>query len=466
MIRKFNHKKASILTFLFSLFIFSQHLHAEISLAVNPQTGGSELDFGQLNQVYQELSRQVDIEIRGTTAQYELRQEPLGRLRSAKGDEIPWNGFTVRGLSGTNKFGRLDVNPETVANSLLYTANQNGTPDSFSLIYNLKVTSDIPADFYRGQLRFTVIPVDASQSSVSVILNVIVSVKLETEAGQPKASLEITTASGTGFIYLNSTKEENKRCDVLVKINGSFKKPFSIKQILANAPESNEGSRLEPAALNVEVVGAQTGIGLPISPLSLNPVAVYTSRPTGEADSSLIISYALADLSGQKAGRYRSRIQFVLEEAGLEAERYNLALEVEIERTFNLKVIPESAAGAIEFSGLKPGELSKTSEVVVEISSNAGKRYQVNQNVLSELVDKQGNKIDPVYFTFWAESRETKGTIKVMDKQKVKMGDTVLFISDSQGSGDTFKVIYELSSSLDIKAGDYVTRISYTLLEI
>lgn len=466
MIRKFSHKKISILTIIFSLFIFSQHLKAEISLVVNPQTGGSELDFGQLNQLYQEVSRQVDIEMKDTTAQYELRQEPLGPLRSAKGDEIPWHELTVRGLSGTNKFGRLNVNPETIVNSVLYTANQNGSPDSFSLVYTIKTASGIRPDYYRGQLKFTVLPVNASQNSVSTILNVIVVVKLETETGRPQASLEIGTTSGSGFIYLSSAKEENKRCDVSVKINGSFKKLFSIKQILALAPESNEGNRLGPGTLNVQVEATQLGIGLPLSTLSLSPQAVYTSRPTGEADSSFIISYTLADLSGQKAGRYRSRIQFILEEMGLEIEKYAMGLEVEIERFFDLVVTSQFGGGLIEFSGLKPGEPPKINEVIVEIRNNTGKRYQVNQNVLSELVNKQGNKIASEYFTFRTESRETKGVLKAAEKQEVKKTDAVVFISDASGSSDAFKIIYELAGSWDIKAGDYATRISYTLLEI
>ena len=251
-----------------------------------------------------------------------------------------------------------------------------------------------------------------------------------------------------------------------VKINGSFKKLFSLKQILALAPESNEGNRLGPGTLNVQVEATQLGIGLPLSTLSLSPQAVYTSRPTGEADSSFIISYTLADLSGQKAGRYRSRIQFILEEMGLEIEKYAMGLEVEIERFFDLVVTSQFGGGLIEFSGLKPGEPPKINEVIVEIRNNTGKRYQVNQNVLSELVNKQGNKIASEYFTFRTESRETKGVLKAAEKQEVKKTDAVVFISDASGSSDAFKIIYELAGSWDIKAGDYATRISYTLLEI
>ena len=466
MVKKASHITLILIAALSVLFILPQYLQAEISLSVNPQTGGSELDFGQLNQVYQEVSRQVDVEMRGTTAQYELRQEPLSPLRNARGDEIPWNNLTLRGLSGTNKFGRLKVNPEAVTNSVIYTGNQNGSPDSFTLAYTLNAHQGIRTDFYRGQLRFTVIPVNASQSSVSTILNVIVVVKPETETGQLKPSIDITTASGSGLIYLNSRKEENKRCDVLVKINDKFNRPFSINQILILPPESSEGKRLEPGVVNLEVQGTQLGAGLPLSGLSLNPLTIYKSKPTGETDNSFIVSYTLGDMAQAKAGRDRSRIQFIVEEMGLELERHTLELEVEIERVFDLLITPQLDSGLIEFSGVRPGEPPKRNEVIVEILNNTGKRYQLNQNVLSELVDSQGNRIEAKYFTFRSESMETKGTLKATEKQAAKKGDSILYISDNSGSSDKFKIIYELEGSLDIKAGDYATRISYSLLEI
>ncbi|TAN59278.1 hypothetical protein EPN16_07620 [bacterium] len=467
MIKKANSVILSFITVFSVLFILPQHLRAEISLSVNPHAGGSELDFGQLNQVYQEVSRQVGVEIRGTNTQYELRQEPLSPLRNARGDEIPWSNLTLRGLAGTNKFGRLQVNPEPVRNAVLYTANQDGNADSFTLVYTLKFFEGIRPDFYRGQLRFSVIPVNAGQSSVSAILNIVVVVKPETEAGVPMPYIEITTVTGSRFIYLNSKREESKRCDVLVKINGKFNRPFSIYQILNRFPESGEGQSLEPEAVMVEARGARVGAGLPLSALSLNPLVIYKSKPTGEADSGFIVSYSLGGHTSGRAGRYRSRIQFVLEEMGIERERQAMELDIEIERVFDL-VITSSVfeSGDIEFRGLRPGEPPQVNEVVVEILNNTGKRYQLNQNILSELVDKQGNKIESKYFTLRTESMQTKGILKATQKQEAGKGDTVLYISDSRGSSDKFKIIYELEGSQDIKAGDYASRISYSLLEL
>lgn len=454
-------------TLVFSaLFILPQALQADISLSITPQAGSSELDFGQLDQAYQEISRQVNVQVSGAAVQYELKQEPLSPLRNARGDEIPWNSITLRGLSGTNKFGRLQSNPEPVRNVVIYTANQNGNPDSFTLAYTLKSFDGLRPDFYRGQLRFSVIPVNSSQSSVSAILNLIVAVSPQTEAGQSGPSIEITAVSGSRLIYLNSKKEEGKRCDILVKINGRFNRPFSINQILTRLPETGEGKSLGFEAVKFEVQGARIGAGLPLSGLSLNPLAVYKSKPTGEADGSFIISYSLDDLAQAAAGRYRSRIQFILEEVGSEIDRQAVELEVEIERLFDLVITSAHEGGVIEFSGVKPGESPKASEVVVEILNNTGKRYQLSQNILSELAGRQGDKISPKYFTFRTESMQTRGTLRAMQKQEAGKGDAILYISDSRGSSDKFKIVYELEGSLDIKAGDYAGSISYSLLEL
>jgi hypothetical protein len=438
---------------------------ADASIRVRPHLGGSELDFDQVGLGVQEINREVDVVISGTTTQYELRQEPLSPLRSARGDEISWNNFVVRGLIGTNKFGRLEINSKPVANTVLYTSNQGGSPDSFSLIYTLNTLSGIQPGFYRGRLRFNFIPISGGQGIVSVILNVVVNVR--PSDGQEKTFIDITSARGTKIIYLNPNNPEQKRSDVVVKVQGRFKQPFTIKQILVNPLTSGEGNTLAPESVNTEVRAVNVGTGMPLTALSVAPQVVYKSRPTGEADENFVITYSLSDTLLQRAGRYRSRLQYVIEEMGLEIDRKLLELEIENEPVFDLIIIPQDVGGAIEFRNVVPGEGVGRSEVVIEVKSNLGKRYQVNQNVIAPLTDKEGRVIEAKYLTVHIENLDTKGTVKLPESQEVKTGDTVLFVSDKEGSPDKFKVVYELESPKEgIRAGDYSTRISYSLLEI
>lgn len=143
----------------------------------------------------------------------------------------------------------------------------------------------------------------------------------------------------------------------------------------------------------------------------------------------------------------------------------NLDLEVEIERVFDLTIRPE-LGGTIEFRDLKPQQAPKQSEVMFEVVSNIGKRYQISQNLSSGLVNKEGNTIPAKNFSLKEESLGTKGRLPFVSPAEVKTGETVLFISDTSGSSDKFKVIYELKPSLDIAAGDYSTRITYSIAEI
>ena len=458
-------KASSVCVGLFlSFLLFYPNCFADVSLTARPHSGAQELSFSQGSSLYREVNSEVDVEILGTSAQYEIRQEPFSALRNAKGSEIPWSSFLVSGLSGTNRFGRLKVNPEALTNSVLYTSNQNGSPDSFTLIYTYVAPQGITPDLYRGQMRFTFIPVGSGQSSISTILNVILIVKADEAAMKP--SLEVTTASGSSVIYLNSKSEEKKLCDVSVTLNGSHTKPFTIKQTLLKPLETVEGKSLEPKIIAIEVSGVKLGTVPAPGVLSDSPQVVYTSKPTGEADAGFSIRYRLEDSEVRRAGRYRSRLQYSIEEMGIELDRKTLELEVENEQVFDIILTPQEPGAGIEFRDIKPGEGTKKNEVVIEIKTNTGKKYQVNQNVIAALSDKEGNVIKPKYFTVKTEAMETKGVLKIPQSQEVSPGDVVLFVSDDAGSSDKFRAVYELASPMDVKAGDYSTKISYSLLEI
>jgi len=105
--------------------------------------------------------------------------------------------------------------------------------------------------------------------------------------------------------------------------------------------------------------------------------------------------------------------------------------------------------------------------VLIEVKSNLGRPYQVTQNVLSELVNSQGDKIPAQYFSLRTIAQNnTQGKLKIPDRIPVEKGSALLFISDLKGSADQFKIIYELISPADLKAGNYSSRITYTLTEI
>ena len=179
-----------------------------------------------------------------------------------------------------------------------------------------------------------------------------------------------------------------------------------------------------------------------------------------------MINYSLGDLAGQKAGKYRSKIQYMLEDGGVQTKLEDLELEVENERIFELEVRPQDQKYTIEFRDLKPTEPPKKSEVVLEVKTNIGKPYQVTQNIAADLTNQEGKLIPGRYFTMYTESLDTRGKLNFNEKQEVSKETSVLFVSDSQGSADKFKVIYELACPQEAGAGDYGTNVTYSLTEI
>ena len=444
------------------VFCSSQKVFATFSLSVTPYEGGYDLRYGKLSVIRGRINKEVIVSITSVMGrQYRLTQTLLEPLTNQQGATIPQNNFTVYALRGTNKYGNLHVEQEIpvfLGRTILYTSNKQGLSDSFILVYGLNPSS-LPPGSYRGRIGFILESIDATQAPVNVILNVYAEVEAETV-------IEFTTITGAKRIELEAEKEEKKSFDVLVNIRENLGSPFKIIQYIPEPPTSLEGEQLPLEGVNFVTKGVKKGSG-PTKPVNLSgrKETIYTSSLTGEAES-FIITYSLGNLEGQRQGMYRTNIRYILE--GAPSLKTGLLdtflLEILNPRIFDLQVIPE-LGGTIRFSDLKPLQPPSRQEVIVQIETNTKRAYQVSQNVISELIDREGDIIPQEYFKLRTESIETKGELKYPRRTEVKKGEMVLFVSDREGSSDRFKVIYELEVPLNIKAGDYSTRIVYSISE-
>lgn len=446
------------------LFIITRYAHAAFSVSATPYEGGYDLRFGKIDPASERINREVTVNIISDIAkQYRLTQTLLDPLSTPEGNRIPETNLVVYGIRGSNKFGTINVEQEIpvfLGRSVIYTSNQQGASDSFTLVYSLKGPFDVPSGLYRGRISFMLEPIDTSQAPATVILNIFSEIVVE-------SAIEIKTVSGGKYITLNSMREEERCKDVLVNIEGGFGSQFRITQILPQPLLSSEGYQLSGGAVNFLVKEAKKGTGPSTAEnLSLNKQPMYTSGPRGESDS-FIITYSLGNLETEKAGRYRGAIKYLLEGSGYIKEGLidTLTLEVENERIFDLIVSPEMG-GLIQFQDLKPHQPPRVSEVVFEVKTNIGEAYQISQTVISEFTNKEGNIIPMENFNLRMESLDTKGVLKFPTKTQVNKGDMVLFISDSNGPSDRFKAVYELSVPDDLQAGDYSTQIVYSISEL
>jgi len=452
------------LSLVFLLMTPKLNLAADVfELSYSLIEGGSRLELDTAN-VYKGVKLEVTCDV---AVRYEVIQNVLRPLenRDRPGEMIRDN-LVLRGLRGTNIYGTLHIPTSDMpvrSGERLYTSNATGSPDTFTLVYGLTDIENIPAGNYQGQISFTLRPIGAARSEVTKYLYVYVTIG-EKEGVSPK--IEITPANGSSIISLKSQRPESQAAEVWVKINGSLNKPFRIMQMPARPLESDEGRQLDYAVINLATKEVDKGSGIPQDPLSAKSQVIYSSGGGQDVDDSFVVIYSLGDFSQQKAGRYTSRIQYLLDEMGVQSTLGMLELDVEIDSVFELALSPENRKDSIEFKNLRPMELPRENEVVVEVKTNVGKQYQVSQNVFSQLTNSEGDVIPVKYFTLRTEDYETKGTLKFPQKEEVKTGDAVLFVSDPQGSADKFKVVYELTCPTDLKAGNYSTRITYSLLEI
>jgi len=445
--------------------LFDDALAQTFNLSYSLTEGGTNrLELDQNNQ-----SKGVRINISSdVSTRYEVDQRIIQPLESR---DVPGlsirDNFVFRGLTGTNRYGNLRIptgDTPLRQEDQLYISDNTGNPDSFTLVYGLIHPEEIEAGDYYGRIGFTLTPIGSTRQPVTQILEVHVNITREASA---RPRIEITTPTGSKQIVLNPKREETKTASLIIKINGKFKKPFTIKQFLSQQPESLEGERLDYDAINFMVKDVTKGATVnQLTALSGMPQNIYSSAADAEAENNLVVSYSLGDLSQQQAGKYRSRIQYLLDEMGVESRLDSIGLDVENAPIFDLVITPQDQKYVIEFRDLKPRGPAKRNEIVIEIKTNRGKKYQVTQEVHSDLRDKEGRVIPSKYFTFTTESLGTKGKLSSTEKKEVKGGNTILFISDELGSPDKFKVIYELSCSEDVRAGDYASSVTYSLLEM
>jgi hypothetical protein len=453
-----------ILCILLSIFTLPVFLLADtFDLSLSLVEGGTRLELNQANQ-YKGVKLQVNSDV---STRYEIIQRIQQQFVNRDNPGVILrDNLVVRGLRGTNRFGTFRIPTNDIAvrdNELIYTSSSSGQADTLTLVYGLKDLDSIQPGFYQGQISFTLRPIGSTRQEVTKYLYIYISIS---ETGTVSQKIEIITPTGSKRINLNPSKDQMIAVDILVKIDSDFNEPFSIVQYLARPLESKTGDRIDSNIINFRVAEAKKGVGAAKTDLSNNPQIIYTSSPTGQADREFIISYYIKDLSDEKSGTYNSRLQFYLRKKGIDKKIDDLDLAVENEKIFELSLEPQDPKGRIEFSNLKPKSLPQQSEVIVDIKSNTGKKYQVSQKVFSDLTNKEGNVISPEYFTLKTENIDLEGDLKFLSKANVQKGETVLYVSDAKGSAGSFKVIYELTCPADIVAGDYSTRITYSLVEL
>ena len=444
-------------------FLFCAPAYAGFSLSVTPFEGGYDIDFGKVGAPVTAVNKEVVFRVDNTSGKQfrvvEQLQEPLS---NAQGNTIPFQNLVVYSVAGSNIGGTLMVDHESpVSNSpqTLYTSMTQGNSANFTLAYALKGPFSVPSGSYRGKLLFSLEAADGSLTTSRVFINIFAEI-------QSGTLVEIKD-DGSKMIRLSNESGLTARKELYFNILSSFSGQAQITQTLSSPLRSAEGVELPAEALAFSVTGIKKGSGpLKPQPLAQRDSTVYMSDPSGSATSFSAVYELTEAPEGLRAGKYESNLRYTLVSSQGNMDLGTYLIEVEVGQVFTLELKTESNSGSISFSGLKPGEPPRTYELLVSPQSNIGKKYQVTQKLLEELVNKEGRKIPHGFFTVRTEAlKETKGTVKIPEKTAAAVGVTSLFVSDRKGSPDQFKVIYELEVPKDLIAGDYSTSLVLSISE-
>jgi len=429
---------------------------AAFSVSVAPYEGGFTLDFGKAG-FNPPPQKEVTVRVNSSSGkQYRLLQTLMEPLTSAPGDTVPTANFVVYSVRGSNTTGTLLTDyeaPVTLNRAPLYVSDQQGSPDSFTLVYALKGPCTVPSGNYRGRLRFTLEAVDSTAQQVETYLDI--SAQIENTS----ANIEIAAANGMNRVSVRQTDAGIETGDVVVTVqNGVRNADEKLIQVFSVPPTATDGTELPFEAVKVTVGDT------PETPV-VSERQTLLARIPGK-DSEIPIRYSLAE--GLKAGTYRSTLKYILENAQGPQELAAFPFEARIDKVFDMRITTEDGSGKISFRGLKPGAPTRTYEVDIAIKNNTGARFQVSQKVLTGMVNTEGKAIPSANFTVTTgKFGETRGTLKTPAPVPMNADESqVLYISDTTGSPDSFKVIYGLSAPDTVKAGDYSASIIYSLSEL
>lgn len=464
---------------LFSFFCICPSVFAAFNLTATPNDGGFDLRFNRVSPNDFKVAKEVTLRATSDIAKpYRVFQKVIVPLATSSGTSLPDEQFKMYPLVNSNTRGALLYREETPVNQFneqIYTSDGTGTSDSFQLVYTVTPKENqIPGSYY-GRFSYVLVPVDSTLSQVVVNMNVYVEL-----APGITPMVEVKTESGIPRLELNSEKIAFKKeinpaklPRVAVKIHGPVGMPYRIYQSLQDGEiRSGSGDEFDLSHLSFSLDGKKNGTA--VSPGTLaaaaNKQLLYTSDNNGSGDEFVITYKPDQDFRLQTAGFYRGRMNFIMETdqpAGFKTGILgSLDVELDIAPVFDIHVFSQEKEGVnLSFGNVTHKTGPKTSETEVFVETNMHKSYQVIQKAAGPMVSENNDIVPSEDFVVQVKDIKTdEDPISYLkDPTPVKEGDMVLFSSGPSGKSAHFKVGYRLTMKPDSKAGNYTTRIGYSL---
>jgi hypothetical protein len=143
-------------------FLLANNSEAAVSVSVSPMEGGSSLRFGRVD-VTSSNTKEVRLRITsGDGRQYQVFQRIIEPLINEQGGSLDLEAVQSYTLIGSNSQGTLyqqDLEGLSLADQLLYTSNDPGDSDAFTLIYQINSERINAGGDFTGKIVYTVRPI-------------------------------------------------------------------------------------------------------------------------------------------------------------------------------------------------------------------------------------------------------------------------------------------------------------------
>ena len=100
--------------------------------------------------------------------------------------------------------------------------------------------------------------------------------------------------------------------------------------------------------------------------------------------------------------------------------------------------------------------------VVIDVISNTGERYQLDQLLNGALQNENGDQIAVQNLKFKTSSQHSAGTV-VPTPTPASTSSQTIFVSDMLGTSDTINADYTLTAPANQPPGDYSMSLTYTV---
>ncbi len=450
--------KVSVFTLLFCLMGLTQVCFANVSLSVNPVDGSNSLRFERTPSARIENKQEIHIRVSSTNGnRYQVFQRILEPIVNEKGDALNLQVLETQTLSNSNSSGTLYLQNSdhlSMSDQLLYSSSQGGESDAFIIGYSLNQGLINASGKFRGRLVFTVRGM-GNDSSDQVTIDVL----LETSSS---LKISVKGAHHPTRIHIQGSDTSEKTADfVNVSFSGNKAQEIRIYQEVETIPQNETDQELGANVLQLDAQGQTEGLRIQ-GPSALRPGRSLIYSGNKDEDNFLVYFLVNADQAQrQAAGSYAGRIKYVVE-TDQGNQEFPIDIQCVIPSVFTMTIV--TPPGGVNFSHVLANSPPQEKQVVVTVSSNLNKPYQVLQDLQTNMTNSQGKEFDSKYFTVQVQIPSgQKGQTDFTEFSPARTGEYPVFSSDSMGSGATFTVVYRLQGYAQMSAGDFLAPIRFSL---